>query len=557
MSNRGATAAYLHANQISENAVSTGIDASIPDEDTWWEISICFVSQLGNVFRIGYFLLSFHDLTSLQEWILLLVCAIGSWICADFLGGLYHWFADSYRSQNRTVNAIFFDNFQLHHEKPSLICQRPLANVNWEVNLPSFFLTLYSICLPDGMFYFSTRRSFIFLSMLAGWISVTNQAHRWAHQAQVPRIAKILQMTGIILSPREHRTHHSREHLRSYCITSGVCNSTLNAICFWRHLEWLVFTLFGVQSYSMLLKDPHALSQSPFAFQKTASVSMVSNGQWKRTKTDDEHEKEDASALRAKRKAAQKHNASTSYLYDFVLSPAYERLAAFLWPSYVHPNFITLFGGIMCGGAILAFHLEHRKLACVLFTLYHMMDNMDGKHARRTGQTSDFGGFLDHTVDGTVGVYMGYQSVVKIVFGLQPGTPLFNLGRHCFFLLWLCPHVVHQLEPKKGLILGTKLCSVDEGFIAVSLLLYYHAWISTEPIIAKQEAATEVASYLVGALALGFVTTKTFYVTMSGKLWWWMMAYWSFACGAVAFKNSWLWWLLWTPFMMVSVAKYT
>ena len=35
--------------------------------------------------------------------------------------------------------------------------------------------------------------------------------------------------------------------------------------------------------------------------------------------------------------------------------------------------------------------VHHAGWACTTFTLYHMCDNTDGKHARRTGKTSKFG----------------------------------------------------------------------------------------------------------------------------------------------------------------------
>jgi phosphatidylglycerophosphate synthase len=98
---------------------------------------------------------------------------------------------------------------------------------------------------------------------------------------------------------------------------------------------------------------------------------------------------------------------TNSYLYDSVLSPFYDWLAPLIWPDWVHPNWITIIGGL--GAGVSAYLVEHHHFgwACLFFTLYHMCDNMDGKHARRTKQTSKFGGILDHMIDGTLGNIAG------------------------------------------------------------------------------------------------------------------------------------------------------
>jgi phosphatidylglycerophosphate synthase len=98
---------------------------------------------------------------------------------------------------------------------------------------------------------------------------------------------------------------------------------------------------------------------------------------------------------------------TNSYLYDYVLSPFYDWLAPLIWPDWVHPNWITISGGL--GAGVSAYLVEHNNFgwACLFFTIYHMCDNMDGKHARRTKQTSKFGGILDHMIDGTLGNIAG------------------------------------------------------------------------------------------------------------------------------------------------------
>merc|ERR1712113_554284 len=89
----------------------------------------------------------------------------------------------------------------------------------------------------------------------------------------------------------------------------------------------------------------------------------------------------------------------TSLLYEHVLSPFYERLTHALWSPRVHPNIITSLGGCCCAASLAAMDRGCWGWAFLCFTAYHMLDNMDGKHARRTHQTSRLGKVLDHAVD--------------------------------------------------------------------------------------------------------------------------------------------------------------
>lgn len=237
----------------------------IPMHNEWWEIVICLGSQIGNISRhvlfwqrnIRYGGISIPEV--ILEWISLLLAA---WIFADFISGLYHWFADSYRTSNPIINEMVFDYFQLHHDKPNLICQRPICNINREVCTPAFVFSLYTMFwMPDGV----VSKGTLFFSFFVAWISLTNQAHRWSHQATgVPHVVKLLQKAGVLLSPQKHRLHHYQNHVQDYCITSGICNPILNRVDFWRFLEAAVYWALGAKSYAMLVEDPKAWAQSPF-----------------------------------------------------------------------------------------------------------------------------------------------------------------------------------------------------------------------------------------------------------------------------------------------------
>src|SRR4029079_9769245 len=79
-----------------------------------------------------------------------------------------------------------------------------------------------------------------FVAFLAAFVVATNQFHKWAHADNPPAIARPLQRWGLILSPQHHAIHHRTPHDRHYCITVGWMNPVLNAVRFFRAVEWVI-----------------------------------------------------------------------------------------------------------------------------------------------------------------------------------------------------------------------------------------------------------------------------------------------------------------------------
>lgn len=93
-----------------------------------------------------------------------------------------------------------------------------------------------------------------------------------------------------------------------------------------------------------------------------------------------------------------------------LLLPAFQK---YLWkpivpliPAWIAPNAITIFGALCsiaavpCAVAGGAGYLGFWGLSALLLFVYTTADNLDGAHARRTGQASKVGEFLDHGLDG-------------------------------------------------------------------------------------------------------------------------------------------------------------
>jgi phosphatidylglycerophosphate synthase len=218
---------------------------------------------------------------------------------------------------------------------------------------------------------------------------------------------------------------------------------------------------------------------------------------------------------------------TTSILYDKVLSPFYDRLSFILWSPSLHPNVITLIGGTFAASATLAIRRGHFGCACIAYTLYHACDNMDGKHARRYGKTSRFGAFLDHFVDGTAGMWVGWHAMAPLLFGLTPESELWWVGLHAGGCTWLAPHVEHVFS---GVLnLGTRLVSVDEMFLLVSVILGL-GWLSDgAPLVTMTVDARLMIFSGFHALAIAYVGGCVLYHTLRRRTFppwrdWWKYA---------------------------------
>ncbi len=99
---------------------------------------------------------------------------------------------------------------------------------------------------------------------------------------------------------------------------------------------------------------------------------------------------------------------SISYSYRFIWGPLAEFCLKFV-PEWVAPNVLTLTGIIIClignlniilttvrGEPVTPWKLLFFSLC--LF-LYQTLDNMDGKQARRTGNSTALGMLMDHGCD--------------------------------------------------------------------------------------------------------------------------------------------------------------
>lgn len=101
------------------------------------------------------------------------------------------------------------------------------------------------------------------------------------------------------------------------------------------------------------------------------------------------------------------------------VDPAVRKVLPFLFKRPIDPNLLTVIGTVICMASAVLFAFDLRLGACVL-VLGGIFDLIDGAVARHHGSESDFGAFLDSTLDRLVdmGVLMGV-----LMFYARAGEP--------------------------------------------------------------------------------------------------------------------------------------
>ena len=137
---------------------------------------------------------------------------LAAYVLIDLLTGLYHWATDK-GFNSAHVCALFQD----HHATNTMDGFDSQPSV---VSLPAMLLGL-----GLGSSFLIAAGAFGILSQIPHYY-----AHRRSRSELVHHMVRILQITGLIISPQHHAQHHDGRFERNFCILSGWNNCWLNLL---------------------------------------------------------------------------------------------------------------------------------------------------------------------------------------------------------------------------------------------------------------------------------------------------------------------------------------
>jgi hypothetical protein len=178
----------------------------------------------------------------------LLAGALLGVLMADLASGLVHWACDTWGSEHTPlIGSGLIQFFREHHRSPRAMLQHDSIEVSGELGLAAapcmaaLALAAVRLDLASHPFAYAFCWAFVAVGAFA------NQLHQWAHMERPPRPVRTLQRRGLILSRGRHAKHHRPPHTRGYCISTGWLNVTLDAVRFWRFLEWSLTRITGAR----------------------------------------------------------------------------------------------------------------------------------------------------------------------------------------------------------------------------------------------------------------------------------------------------------------------
>jgi len=164
-----------------------------------------------------------------------------AYVTADFLVGVFHWFKDTYFTPHTVlIGKQIIWSSRLHHLRPKYVEEFS----DWDLAKSSGVWTLSWF----GPYVWLCGLS-IFNIALFIFISLNDVVHKYAHMSDTdkPAWASVLQKYWIMQSHDEHHQHHVAPHMINYCAITPYLNGLLERINFWRRLEGLIESKFGIK----------------------------------------------------------------------------------------------------------------------------------------------------------------------------------------------------------------------------------------------------------------------------------------------------------------------
>jgi ubiquitin-conjugating enzyme E2 variant len=156
---------------------------------------------------------------------MLLLAAFGGYALADVASGLTHWFCDTFfREDTPGIGPLLIRPFREHHRDPEAMTRHGFLELTGNSCLGVLPLLALAAWRPWTPVFDAGLLAFA-LALFA-----TNQFHKWAHSATLPRWVSLLQRCRLILNPAHHGIHHTPPHKAAYGVTNGWMNVILDRI---------------------------------------------------------------------------------------------------------------------------------------------------------------------------------------------------------------------------------------------------------------------------------------------------------------------------------------
>ena len=165
-----------------------------------------------------------------------------------------------------------------------------------------------------------------------------------------------------------------------------------------------------------------------------------------------------------------------SIIYNKLMSPCLNKLINYI-PTFIAPNLITLTSLFFNIFASIISYMDGRfdfshklnRSTCFIIggfqLLYQILDNLDGKQARRTGNSTPFGMLMDHGCDVFTNIFTSYNLSKLLLVG---NNDFFSFS--VFFGLLLGFYLMTLEEYKLGELHFSFINGADEGNFFVSTL---------------------------------------------------------------------------------------
>ncbi|MGD8606242.1 MAG: fatty acid desaturase CarF family protein [Myxococcales bacterium] len=198
-------------------------------------LTACILATTGLVFWVG---VDVARLLMEGAWVAVVLGVVVGAFAIDFVTGFVHFACDRFGDPETPVlGPLLIKAFRDHHDHPHAILEHDWVETNGEpCVLTTFALIALACFVPETHSQLGAATATGVWTM-AALGAFANQAHKWAHMPNAPRVVRLFQRAGLILRPGEHGRHHDAPHQTAYCISTGWMNPLLERLGLWSWLE--------------------------------------------------------------------------------------------------------------------------------------------------------------------------------------------------------------------------------------------------------------------------------------------------------------------------------